>query len=426
LQWWQLLGIKPEVASIISKAEQLVSFQHRSIEEVSLYNQARVLKAFQDEKVTEEHFSPGEGYGYNDSGREKLESLFARIFKGEEAVVRPQFVSGTHTLFTCLLGLLRPGERLISVTGPPYDTLMTTITGFSAGSDSREGHLNDWGISFLYLNTEEFIHYHNEDHLRRLLQKPTKAVFIQRSRGYSPHRRSLTVSEIRTLVNRIRLFNPGVAVLVDNCYGEFVEKEEPLQAGADLIAGSLIKNPGGGLAPTGGYVVGKKKYIDRVSNMLSAPGLGKELGAFLCSKRPFFQGLFMAPHLSGQALKGAVTMAAALELAGYNVEPGSSEERGDIVQAVRLKSEEELQKVCCAVQNFSPVNSHLVPVAGRTAGYHDLVYMAAGTFVQGASSEFSADAPLREPFNAYLQGGLSYEHVLAGTASVLQVLLYGD
>jgi cystathionine beta-lyase family protein involved in aluminum resistance len=420
VEWWQLAQIKPNVVEIIKNAEKMAAEQHREIAATSLFNQTKVLKSFQEVKISDDCFYSNEGYGYHDYGRDKLEELFALVFKGEDAIVRPHFVSGTHAIFSCFRGLLRPGDRLVSVTGQPYDTLFRAISG----NDSllTEGNLHEWGISYGKLNLDEF------DELEKcicyeMLQEPTRLVFIQRSKGYNPYRSALTVKEIKNLIQKIRSFNSEVIIFVDNCYGEFVEKNEPLEAGADLIAGSLIKNPGGGLAPTGGYIVGKKKYIDKVSHAISAPGLGKELGAFVYNKRLFFQGIFMAPHLAGEALKGMVTIAAALEAKGFEVEPRFDAKRGDIVQAVRLKNKTELEKICLAVQSSSPVNSHLIPVAGATAGYTDPVFMAAGTFVQGASGEFSADGPLREPFTVYIQGGLTYHHVILGLASILEAIL---
>lgn len=432
MEWWQLFKFKPEINRLILKAEKEVKGQHDAIGATSLFNQAKVLSAFQQERISDDYFHSSEGYGYHDRGRDKLDALFARIFRGEDALVRPQLVSGTHTLFTCLKGLLRPGERLLVVTGQPYDTLWRAMGGKKNTKDGdhqtsrvQEGNLNDWGIGFECLSLEAFEDAGGEGEggtLKEMLKKPTSAVLIQRSRGYDPFRPSLTVSDIGKLVAKIRLYNTDVAILVDNCYGEFVEKKEPLEVGADLIAGSLIKNPGGGLAPTGGYVVGKKKYIDRVSTAMTAPGLGKELGAFVYNKRLFFQGLFMAPHLAGEALKGAVTLAATLEKAGYQVDPGPLEKRGDIVQMIRLKKREELQSFCRAVQEFSPINSYFVPIEGETPGYQDPIFMAAGTFVQGSSSELSADAPLREPYTLYMQGGLSYQHYILGIASILNAI----
>ncbi len=409
------------IAALLSDAENRVRERHREIAGTALFNQAKVLEAFQSEKITEDCFSSNEGYGYNDYGREKLEALFCRVFGGEEAIVRPHFVSGTHTLFTCLKGLLRPGDRILSLTGKPYDTLARAVWGASPTGRESPGSLQAWGVDFVTLDCRED-HAPDCPRLQALLAEPTRAVFIQRSRGYSTQRSSLTVEQIGRMVRLVRTLNPRPAIFVDNCYGEFVEKTEPLQAGADLVAGSLIKNPGGGLAPTGGYVVGKGELVRQVAEAMTAPGLGKELGAFVSGKRLYYQGLFMAPHLVGEALKGAVTIAAALQGMGYRVEPGPDDPRGDIVQALFLRSEAELQALSRAVQHFSPVNSHIMPEAGRTAGYSDPVYMAAGTFVQGASGEFTADAPLREPYVLYLQGGLSYEHVLLGLVSLLKTI----
>lgn len=420
LEWWQLAHVRAEVADVIKKAEKMGAGQHQEIAATSLFNQARVLGAFQEVRVSDECFFSGEGYGYHDYGREKLEALFALIFKGEDALVRPHLVSGTHTIFSCFRGLLRPGDRLVSVTGQPYDTLFRAITG--PDSQLAEGTLREWGITYGSLNLKQLADPESGACLE-MLRKPTKLIFIQRSRGYDPFRPSLTTKEIKKLIRQIRGVNPGVIIFVDNCYGEFVESEEPLEIGADLIAGSLIKNPGGGLVPTGGYIAGKKKYIDRISHAITAPGLGKELGAFVYNKRLFFQGLFMAPHHVGETLKGMVTIAAALETVGLAVEPRFDAQRGDTVQVVHLKNEEELKKICLAVQSASPVNAYLTPVAGATAGYSDPVYMAAGTFVQGATSEFSADGPRREPFTVYIQGGLSYHHVVLGLAAILEAIL---
>ena len=444
MEWWQLMSLKPQIAEIIAAAEKKVVKQHREIACTCLFNQTRVLKAFQELRISDECFHSSEGYGYHDLGREKLENIFALVFGGEDALVRPHFVSGTHTIYSCLRGLLRPGERLLSITGLPYDTLTRAIRGVegrgedgqradkasTANSDNpsqnpspNEGNLLDFGVSFNSFSLEDFRQPKKEAVLRHMLQKPTRVVFIQRSRGYDPNHPSLTVEEIGELIQKVRFFNREVIVFVDNCYGEFVERKEPLAVGADLIAGSLIKNPGGGLAPTGGYVGGGKKYIAQISNTLSAPGLGKELGAFVHHKRLYFQGLFMAPHLVAEALKGVVTMAAALEELGYDVEPRFDAQRGDLVQLITLKNREELERICRAVQSFSPVDSYVTPVAGNTPGYTVPIFMAAGTFVQGATSEFTADALLREPFTVYIQGGLTYEHVILGLAAILKSIL---
>ncbi len=420
MEWWQLLKVKPQIVDLILAAEEKTTEIRRDFHTTCLYNQALVLKAFQELKISDECFNSNEGYGYNDYGREKLEALFARIFQSEDAIVRPHLVSGTHTIFSCFRGLLRPGDRLLSITGKPYDTLYRTLGAKNGG----EGGLSEWGISFESIEMDALnLLEEGESILAHMLGEPTRVVFIQRSRGYNPYRSALTIEKIGKLIKKIRNFNPDVTILVDNCYGEFVQGREPLAAGADVIAGSLIKNVGGGLAPTGGYIAGKKKCIEKISAAISAPGLGKELGAFIINKRLFYQGIFMAPHLTAETLKGASLFAAALDSLGYQTNPRFDQKRGDIVQAVSLKNKEELQKICRAVQSASPVNAHLTPVAGQTAGYNDLIYMAAGTFVQGASGEFSADAPLREPYTVYIQGGLTYEHMIIGLAAVLQALL---
>lgn len=427
LEWWETAGIKKDTAKLIAAAEAKAAAQHQDVEAIALHNQAKVLKAFQLEQISEDCFHSSEGYGYHDPGRDKLEALFARIFKGEDAIVRPHFVSGTHTLFTCLRGLLRPGERIISLTGQPYDTLSRAIMGPRVNSEAGDvgytSSLQEWNIPFMHVETEAVPLLEHKGELAALLQAPTKVVFIQRSRGYDPSRRSLTTADVSNLAETIRRYNKDIIILVDNCYGEFVEKGEPLERGADLVAGSLIKNPGGGLAPAGGYIAGSREHISRISEAYSAPGLGKELGAFIQSKRLYFQGLFMAPQLVAESLKGVITMAAALEEVGYRVSPQYNDKRGDLVQSVHLNSKSELEVFCRSVQQASPVNSHYQPVPGATAGYADPLYMAAGTFVQGSSSEFSADAPMREPYTVYIQGGLNYNHIILGLASLLDKIL---
>lgn len=427
MQWWEMVGIRRKTALFIKEVEDKVALQHQEITEQALSNQAKVLGAFISERINDDCFHSNEGYGYHDMGRERLEALFARTFHGEDAIVRPHFVSGTHTIFTCLRGLLRPGERMISLTGPPYDTLSRAILGPKESppisNTGKCSSLTEWGISFAQVEMGDLPKLHDNDALAALLQAPTRLVFIQRSRGYNPYRPALTVPDITNIAATVRRYSKDVIILVDNCYGEFVENTEPLEGGADLIAGSLIKNPGGGLAPAGGYIVGRKQYISRISEAFSAPGLGKELGAFIQNKRLYFQGFFMAPQLVAESLKGAVTIAAAMEEAGYPVSPRYIDKRGDIVQTVRLKSKDELALFCSAVQRSSPINAHFTPVPGTTPGYGDPIFMAGGTFVQGASSEFSADAPLREPYTLYIQGGLSYNHVILGLSVLLDTIL---
>ncbi|HAP32862.1 MAG TPA: hypothetical protein DCQ14_07415 [Firmicutes bacterium] len=421
-----MVGIRRRTALFIKEVEDKVAVQHREITEHALFNQAKVLGAFISEKISDDCFQSNEGYGYHDMGRDKLEALFARTFHGEDAIVRPHFFSGTHTIFTCLRGLLRPGERMISLTGPPYDTLSRAILGQKESlpiNDTDKSSLTEWGISFAHVEMGDLPKLHENGTLAALLQAPTRLVFIQRSRGYNPFRPALTVTDIANMTATVRGYAKDVIILVDNCYGEFVENKEPLEGGADLIAGSLIKNPGGGLAPAGGYIVGRKKYISSISEAFSAPGLGKELGAFIQNKRLYYQGFFMAPQLVAESLKGAVTIAAAMEEAGYTVSPRYNDKRGDMVQTVHLKSKDELALFCNAVQCSSPINAHFTPVPGTTPGYGDPILMAGGTFVQGASSEFSADAPLREPYTLYIQGGLSYSHVILGLSVMLDTII---
>ncbi len=431
MEWWEISSTKEKTRLLIAEAEKKAALQHKEITATALFNQAKVLECFKTEKITEDCFHSNEGYGYHDDGRERLEKLFSRVFKGEDSIVRPHFVSGTHTIYTCLRGLLRPGDRLLSLSGMPYDTLCRAIIGpqknrEGKGRNKNFSSLGEWDITFAHVETTRALEENIDGELAVLLKKPTKVFFIQRSRGYNPSRQALTIAELARLTELVRSHNKDAIILVDNCYGEFVEKEEPLEAGADIIAGSLIKNPGGGLAPAGGYITGKEEYISLIGEAFSAPGLGKGLGAFIQNKRLYYQGLFMAPQLVGEALKGAVTIAAALEAAGYEVSPRYNEKRGDLVQSVRLHNQQELELFCRAVQQASPINAHFQPVAGATPGYGDPLYMAAGTFVQGSSSEFSADAPLREPYTLYLQGGLSYNHVILGLASLLDTIMDQD
>jgi len=379
-------------------------------------NQVKVLKAFQKAKVRESHFCQSTGYGYNDTGRDALENIFAEVFGGEAALVRSQIVSGTHALSLCLHALLAPGDELVSACGRPYDTLVRVIgvnrlTPYS---------LVENGVVYkeVALLPEGQVDYKK---LAESLTSRTKVVLIQRSRGYA-WRPALNTDDIEKVVGTVKEIVPHAVCLVDNCYGEFVERSEPPQAGADVTAGSLIKNPGGGLAPSGGYLVGKSALIDRIAAQLTAPGLGKELGPSLWDKRLIYQGLFIAPHVVGEALKGAVLTAYVLERLGYEVSPRWNEPRGDIVQAVKLGSAQKLCSFCQAVQASSPVDSDVKLEFSPMPGYEDEIVMAAGTFVQGSSIELSCDGPGRPPYAAYLQGGLTYQHVRHALLRVLSVL----
>ena len=379
----------------------------RRIEQMSEENTLKVLTAMRECKVSDIHFNTSSGYAYDDIGRSKLEELYAKVFAAESALVRTQFVSGTHALATVLFGILRPGDKIVSLTGTPYDTMQTVI-GYTASSS---GSLKEYGILYdeLPLNEGRV----DVERIADVLDERTKMVLIQRSRGYS-RRPTLLIENIREICNQVHRLRPDCICFVDNCYGEFVESLEPTQAGADIMAGSLIKNPGGGLAPTGGYIVGREDLVELASYRLTAPGMGAELGASLVNNRLFFQGLFLAPHVVSQALKGALFAAGIFENLGYTTYPRISDERGDIIQAIELGTAEKLVAFCSGVQKYSPVDSFVKPEPWDMPGYTDQIIMAAGTFVQGASIEFSADGPLRPPYNVYLQGGLTFEQVMFG------------
>ena len=379
----------------------------RRIEQMSEENTLKVLTAMRECKVSDIHFNTSSGYAYDDIGRSKLEELYAKVFAAESALVRTQFVSGTHALATVLFGILRPGDKIVSLTGTPYDTMQTVI-GYTASSS---GSLKEYGILYdeLPLNEGRV----DVERIADVLDERTKMVLIQRSRGYS-RRPTLLIEDIREICNQVHRLRPDCICFVDNCYGEFVESLEPTQAGADIMAGSLIKNPGGGLAPTGGYIVGREDLVELASYRLTAPGMGAELGASLVNNRLFFQGLFLAPHVVSQALKGALFAAGIFENLGYMTYPRISDERGDIIQAIELGTAEKLVAFCSGVQKYSPVDSFVKPEPWDMPGYTDQIIMAAGTFVQGASIEFSADGPLRPPYNVYLQGGLTFEQVMFG------------
>ena len=379
----------------------------RRIEQISEENTLKVLTAMRECKVSDIHFNTSSGYAYDDIGRSKLEELYAKVFAAESALVRTQFVSGTHALATVLFGILRPGDKLVSLTGTPYDTMQTVI-GYTASSS---GSLKEYGILYDELPLNEGCV--DVERIADVLDERTKMVLIQRSRGYS-RRPTLLIEDIREICHQVHRLRPDCICFVDNCYGEFVESLEPTQAGADIMAGSLIKNPGGGLAPTGGYIVGREDLVELASYRLTAPGMGAELGASLVNNRLFFQGLFLAPHVVSQALKGALFAAGIFENLGYTTYPRISDERGDIIQAIELGTAEKLVAFCGGVQKYSPVDSFVKPEPWDMPGYTDQIIMAAGTFVQGASIEFSADGPLRSPYNVYLQGGLTFEQVMFG------------
>ena len=397
---------------VLKESEPL--FAH--IEDVAEANTLKVLDAMRECRVSDAHFNTTTGYAYDDIGRGKLEELYAKIFGAERALVRTQFVSGTHALATVLFGILRPGDELVSLTGKPYDTMQTVI-GYDNPSP---GSLKEFGVLYneLPMGAGKVVRAHIKD----VLTDKTKMVEIQRSRGYSM-RSPLSIEDIRAITAEVHRIKPDCICFVDNCYGEFVDYEEPTQAGADIMAGSLIKNPGGGIAPTGGYIVGRNDLVELASYRLTAPGMGDELGASLSNNRLLFQGLFLAPHVVSQAIKGAIFAAGMFAKLGYKTLPLPTEVRGDIIQAIELGSADKLIAFCGGIQKYSPVDSFAAPEPWDMPGYADKIIMAAGTFVQGASIEFSADGPLREPYNVYLQGGLTFEHAIIGIMGAAQAVL---
>ena len=396
---------------VLKESEPL--FAH--IEDVAEANTLKVLDAMRECRVSDAHFNTTTGYAYDDIGRGKLEELYAKIFGAERALVRTQFVSGTHALATVLFGILRPGDELVSLTGKPYDTMQTVI-GYDNPSP---GSLKEFGV--LYNELPMVAGKVDMAHIKDVITDKTKMVEIQRSRGYSM-RSPLSIEDIRAITAEVHRIKPDCICFVDNCYGEFVDYEEPTQAGADIMAGSLIKNPGGGIAPTGGYIVGRNDLVELASYRLTAPGMGDELGASLSNNRLLFQGLFLAPHVVSQAIKGAIFAAGMFAKLGYKTLPLPTEVRGDIIQAIELGSADKLIAFCGGIQKYSPVDSFAAPEPWDMPGYADKIIMAAGTFVQGASIEFSADGPLREPYNVYLQGGLTFEHAIIGIMGAAQAV----
>lgn len=393
---------------IIKQAEKCLHEQFEYIDDIRDYNQEKVLQSFIDNRVAPEHFYTVSGYGHDDLGREVLDKVFAQTFKAEKALVRIHFASGTHTLACVLFGNLKYGDKLLSVAGEPYDTMQEVI-GTAGDEETRRSSLINNGVLYdevpLINNTDiDF------ETLKNKVDEKTTMVLIQRSKGYST-RKSLTVETIEKICKIVKEKNPKCICFVDNCYGEFADKREPLEVGADIIAGSLIKNPGGGIVEAGGYVAGKAIYVDRTANRLTAPGIGAEGGAMFNQHRLIFQGLFMAPSVVSDAIKGAVLSAKIFEDIGYDTSPKYDEKRTDIIQNIVFGQPEQLEEFCRTIQSFSPVNGYVTPVPEYIPGYEDKVIMAGGTFIEGSTIELSADGPLREPYVAYLQGGLTYSHV---------------
>ncbi|MBY6036001.1 methionine gamma-lyase family protein [Fictibacillus nanhaiensis] len=406
---------------VLEKTTHIVSDRikdvHESIDTVSQFNQLKVLKAFQKNNVGDHHFHPSTGYGYDDAGRDTLENVYAHVFKAESAIVRPQIISGTHAISLSLFGVLRPGDELLYITGKPYDTLEEIVGIRGTG----EGSLKEYNISYQHVELTEHGGVDFEAVSKAMTSK-TKMIGIQRSKGYAD-RPSFTISEIEEMISFVKEINPDSIVFVDNCYGEFVETQEPIEVGADIIAGSLIKNPGGGLAKTGGYIAGKEVLINRIAYRLTSPGIGREAGASLYSLQEMYQGFFLAPHVTAQALKGAVFTAAFLEELGMETRPAWNAKRTDLIQSVIFNDRERMIMFCQAIQKASPINSYAVPYPDYMPGYEDDVIMAAGTFIQGASIELTADGPIRPPYIAFVQGGLTFEHVKIAVISAVDDLL---
>ena len=410
--------IKPQAVEMAGRAQAQIRPVFDEIDRVALVNTQKVMEAFQDHRVSEACFAGTTGYGYDDLGRETLDRIYAQVFGAESALVRTQFVNGTHALTCAMFSLASPGETVLAVTGTPYDTLRCAI-GISGDGF---GSLRSYGIGYgeVALNAEG---RPDLDRIREAASDPkVRGVMLQRSRGYED-RPALTIDDIRQICRAVREVNPAANIMVDNCYGEFTDVLEPCQVGADLIAGSLIKNPGGGIAPTGGYIAGRKDLVERAAMRLTTPGIGGECGSTLGVNRLLFQGLFLAPHTVAQALKTAVFCAAMMEQLGVESSPAYDEKRSDIIQMVKLGSAERLKKFCLGIQSGAPVDSYVTPEPWAMPGYDDEVIMAAGAFIQGSSIELSADGPMREPYIAYMQGGLTYESGRLGIMMAVSAML---
>lgn len=403
------------------ETEKEISSIHQKIDEIAEYNELKVLESFRKHKVSDSHFIPSTGYGYDDAGRDTLEQIYADVFGAEAGLVRPQIISGTHAIAIALFGVLRPGDELLYITGKPYDTL-EEIVGIRG--DKNSGSLKDFQIGYqaVELKPDGKIDY---DAVSKAINKQTKVIGIQRSKGYA-NRPSFTIEEIEKVIRFVKDIKNDLVVFVDNCYGEFAEINEPTHAGADLMAGSLIKNPGGGLAKTGGYLVGKADLIKACSYRMTTPGIGSEAGASLYALQEMYQGFFMAPHVVGQALKGAIFTSRLFEKLGLKTNPGWTAQRTDLIQSVEFHNAEAMVEFCQAIQRYSPINSHVTPYPSYMPGYEDDVIMAAGTFVQGASIELSADGPIKPPYVTYIQGGLTYSHVKIAVCAGIQSLLDKD
>lgn len=402
---------------LIQQAETDCVEQFNAINKMVEKNQLKVLEAFKNNFIGDHHFNSTDGYGYDDSGRDQLEAVYADVFGAADALVRPQIVSGTHAISTALFSMLRPGDELLYITGSPYDTLEEVI----GKRGDTGGTLKDYDITYdeVDLLQDGLVDFKR---IREKMHANTKVIGIQRSKGYED-RPSFTIEAIKEMIDFVKAIDPAVIVFVDNCYGEFVEELEPTQAGADIIAGSLIKNPGGGLVRAGGYIAGNEDLILQAANRLTAPGLGKDAGATLDMLQEMYQGFFLAPHVVGEALKGATFTSRLLELAGYETTPAYNKQRTDIIQSITFHNEEQMITFCEEIQKYSPINSYVTPYPSDMPGYDEQVIMAGGTFIQGSSIELSVDGPIKPPYIAFLQGGLTYAHVKIAVSSTIRTMI---
>ncbi|MGI6227226.1 MAG: aminotransferase class I/II-fold pyridoxal phosphate-dependent enzyme [Peptococcales bacterium] len=417
LQFFNLLrdkfNLSEKIMDLFINSYMKIQGSWQKVDEITAINQLKILNAFQKHNVSDFYLNGSTGYGYGDIGRDILENIWADIFNADKALVRSQIVSGTHAIALCLFGVLRPNDKFVSITGAPYDTLQKVI-----GNKGEPGTLSELNIHHKVVELDQNGEF-DWPAIEKTITKDTKMVCIQRSRGYS-WRPSVNVMQIKKAIEFVKAINPEIICFVDNCYGEFVETIEPNEVGADLVAGSLIKNPGGGIAPRGGYVAGKENLVNLASARLTAPGIAGEVGSSLDFNRLVYQGLFMAPLIVQQALKGAIFAAQLLGDLGYCVSPEAKEPRTDIIQGIKLESPEKMRLFCKGLQKASPIDAHVNPEESFLPGYQDAVIMAGGTFIQGSSIELSADGPIREPYIIYLQGGLSLSHILIGLASAIK------
>lgn len=407
------LGIDEEIIALADSIENSLQEIYKKHEDICAYNQMKVLSAMQEERLSNMHFNWHTGYGYDDPGREKIEAIYANIFKTDDAIVRPTIANGTHALTLCLTGILRPNDELLSIAGKPYDTLDEVI----GISEKYNQSLKGIGVSYKQVDLDESGDF-KEEKIIDALNENTKMVYIQRSTGYG-WRPALTIEKIESIISKVKAVKPDVIVMIDNCYGEFMDYREPTEVGADIMAGSLIKNPGGGIAVGGGYIVGREDLIEAVSYRMTSPGIGKECGLMFGQTRTMLQGLFLAPTTVLAAVKSAIFCSKLFQEKGYEVCPEPEDARSDIIQSIKLNHKDKVISFCEGIQAAAPVDAHVTPVPWAMPGYDSDVIMAAGAFIQGSSIELSADAPIREPFIVYFQGGLTYEHGKFGALKAL-------